>query len=60
MISARLEKVSLDWGESLARSGRYRGGLVHARATAERFPQSARAWLMLGLFNTEPGEPRRH
>src|SRR6476469_1183903 len=56
VLRAHLEKVSLDWGESLARSGRYRAGLVHARATAERFPQSARAWLMLGLFETRNQE----
>jgi superkiller protein 3 len=56
VLSAHLEKVSLDWGESLARSRRFRAGLAHARATAERFPKSARAWLMLGLFETRNQE----
>ena len=55
-LSAHLESVSLDWGAALARSRRFRAGLVHARATAERFPKSARAWLMLGLFETRNQE----
>jgi len=49
---AHLESVSLEWGEALARSRRFRAGLVHAGVTAGRFPKSARAWLMLGLFQT--------
>ena len=56
VLSAHLEKISLDWGESLARSRRFRAGLTHARATAERFPKSPRAWLMLGLFETRNQE----
>ena len=55
-LSTHLESVSLDWGAALARSRRFRAGLVHARATAERFPKSARAWLMLGLFQTRNQE----
>jgi tetratricopeptide (TPR) repeat protein len=55
-LSAHLESVSLDWGEALARSRRFRAGLVHALATAQRFPKSARAWLMLGLFETRNQE----
>lgn len=51
-LSAHLESVSLDWGETLARARRFRAGLVHAGVTAGRFPKSARAWLMLGLFQT--------
>lgn len=46
----RLEKLSLAWGETLAREQRYRAGLAHARETAKRFPGSAPAHLMLGLF----------
>ena len=51
-LSAHLESVSLDWGAALARSRRFRAGLAHARVTAGRFPKSARAYLMLGLFQT--------
>jgi Flp pilus assembly protein TadD len=51
-LSAHLESVSLDWGEVLARSRLFRAGLVHARITADRFPKSSRAYLMLGLFQT--------
>jgi len=51
-LSAHLESVSLDWGAALARSRRFRAGLVHAGVTAGRFPKSARAYLMLGLFQT--------
>jgi tetratricopeptide (TPR) repeat protein len=49
-LNAHLESVSLDWGAELAGSRHFRAGLVHARVTAERFPKSARAYLMLGLF----------
>jgi tetratricopeptide (TPR) repeat protein len=55
-LSAHLESVSLDWGAALARSRRFRAGLVHARATADRFPKSARAWVMLGLFQSRNQE----
>ena len=51
-LSDRLEAVSLEWGAVLAGGRRFRAGLVHARATAARFPKSARAFLMLGLFET--------
>ena len=51
-LAGHLESVSLDWGAALAREKRFRAGLAHARATADRFPQSAAAFLMLGLFET--------
>jgi Flp pilus assembly protein TadD len=51
-LAERLEIVSLEWGAVLARERRFRAGLAHARATASRFPKSAQAWLMLGLFET--------
>ena len=46
----KLETISLDHGAALAREGRNRAGLVLAKETAARFPGSARAQLMLGLF----------
>jgi len=49
-FAERLEAVSLEWGAQLARERRFRAGLALARDTAARFPQSARAHLMLGLF----------
>lgn len=51
-LATRLEAVSLEWGAQLARERRFRAGLPMARDTAARFPQSARAHLMLGLFLT--------
>jgi Flp pilus assembly protein TadD len=48
----RLESVSLEWGATLAAERRFRAGLAHAQATAARFPQSSRAHIMLGLFET--------
>lgn len=47
-----LETVSLDWGAELAGLRRYRAGLALARDTVARFPKSARAFLMLGLFES--------
>lgn len=51
-LSDRLEFVSLEWGAVLARERRFRAGLAHAQETAARFPQSSRAQIMLGLFET--------
>lgn len=53
-VAARdlLETVSLDWGAELAGLRRYRTGLQLAQDTAKRFPKSARAHLMLGLFES--------
>jgi tetratricopeptide (TPR) repeat protein len=51
-LLARLESLSLDYGATLARERRFRAGLVLARATAARFPQSSPVHLMLGLFET--------
>ena len=48
----RFESVSLDFGAQLAHAGRFRSGLPFAKATAQRFPESARAAIMLGLFLT--------
>lgn len=51
-VKEHLESVSLEWGAVLARERRFRAGLVHAKATAARFPQSSRVHIMLGLFET--------
>ncbi len=48
----RWEAVSLEWGAELARARRFRSGLAFAQQTAARFPQSARAAIMQGLFFT--------
>lgn len=55
-VSAHLESVSLDWGAELARSRRFRAGLLLARKTAARFPKSSRVYLMLGLFEARNQE----
>ncbi|MFN7924476.1 MAG: tetratricopeptide repeat protein [Bryobacteraceae bacterium] len=47
-----LENTSLDLGALLARQGQNRAGATMARDTARRFPKSARAQQMLGLFET--------
>ncbi len=47
-----LEGVSLDLGAVLARQRRFKAGAVVARDTARRFPDSAAAHQMLGLFET--------
>lgn len=53
-VAARdlFETVSLDWGAELAQLRRYRTGLQLAQDTAKRYPKSARAQLMLGLFES--------
>ena len=48
----RLESVSLEWGAVLAKESRFRAGLALAQGAAARFPQSSRAQIMLGLFET--------
>ena len=45
-----LEGVSLDWGAVLARERRFKAGVLLARDTVQRFPDSAAAHQMLGLF----------
>lgn len=47
-----LESVSLEWGAALARQRRFKAGVLVARDTARRFPNSAPAFQMLGLFET--------
>lgn len=49
-IQKLLEGISLDLGAELARAQRYKAGLVIAEDTARRYPQSAQAQQMLGLF----------
>jgi Flp pilus assembly protein TadD len=51
-LSERLENLSLEWGAQLAKERRFRAGLAHAKLTAARFPKSAPAHIMLGLFET--------
>lgn len=55
-IAKMLEELSLELGASLAKQGRYRAGLVIAKDTARRYPQSAQAQQMLGLFLTRNQE----
>jgi tetratricopeptide (TPR) repeat protein len=47
-----LEGVSLDLGAALARERRFKAGVLLARDTVKRFPDSASAHQMLGLFET--------
>jgi predicted Zn-dependent protease len=47
-----LEEISLDLGAELAKERRFKAGLALAHDTARRFPDSARAQQMLGLFLT--------
>jgi len=47
-----LEGVSLDLGAALARQQRFKAGVLLARDSVRRFPDSAPAWQMLGLFET--------
>ena len=47
-----LEEISLDLGAELAKQRRFKTGLILANDTARRFPASARAQQMLGLFLT--------
>jgi tetratricopeptide (TPR) repeat protein len=47
-----LEEISLDLGAALAKDRRYKAGVLLAQDTARRFPASARAQQMLGLFLT--------
>ncbi len=47
-----LEEISLDLGAKLAKTRRFKTGLALAQDTAQRFPASARAQQMLGLFLT--------
>lgn len=49
-IENMLEEVSLDLGATLAKERRFKTGVALAKDTARRFPQSARAQQMLGLF----------
>ncbi len=55
-LKARLEKASLECGAALARERRFRAGLALARQTVTRFPDSAPAHIMLGLFLTRNQE----
>ena len=52
LIRAHLESLSLERGAVLARERRYRAGLILARETVTRFPRTAAAQIMLGLFCT--------
>ena len=47
-----LEEISLDLGAELVKQRRFKTGLILANDTARRFPASARAQQMLGLFLT--------
>lgn len=47
-----LEEISLDLGAELAKARRFKAGLTLAQDTARRFPASARAQQMFGLFLT--------
>lgn len=47
-----LEEISLDLGAELAKQRRFKAGLTLAQDTAKKFPSSARAQQMLGLFLT--------
>jgi tetratricopeptide (TPR) repeat protein len=47
-----LEEISLDLGAELAKQRRFKAGVALAQDTARRFPASARAQQMLGLFLT--------
>jgi tetratricopeptide (TPR) repeat protein len=57
-IQQMLEEISLDLGAELARQRRFKAGAVVAHDTARRFPQSARAQQMLGLFLTRNQQNR--
>jgi tetratricopeptide (TPR) repeat protein len=50
--SEMLEEISLDAGAQLANQRRFKAGLALAQDTARRYPMSARAQQMLGLFLT--------
>ena len=55
-IEKMLEEASLDLGETLAKEHRFKTGVALAKDTARRFPESARARQMLGLFLTRNQE----
>lgn len=49
----RLKQVDLALGAQLARSGRYRDGMLLAVSAAERFSDEARVFQMLGYFQAK-------
>jgi tetratricopeptide (TPR) repeat protein len=52
-LTGRLERVDLELGARLAKSGRYHAGLVVATDAARLSPNSAAALQMLGFFQTK-------